>query len=92
VQRFDLVFYNEASGCETFDPFDLVFYNEASGCETFDPIDLVFYNEASGCETFDPIDLVQGKVEDLLSAQLRDFSQQLTSLFLQYAVIGKELF
>ncbi|KAF4219271.1 hypothetical protein CNMCM5878_003575 [Aspergillus fumigatiaffinis] len=54
--------------------------------------DLVFYNETSGCETFDLIDLVQGKVEDLLSAQLRDFSQQLTSLSLQYAVIGKELF
>ncbi|PKX95425.1 uncharacterized protein P174DRAFT_419363 [Aspergillus novofumigatus IBT 16806] len=55
-------------------------------------LDLVFYNEAPGCETFDPVDLVQGKVEDLLSAQLRGFSQQLTSLSLQYAVVGKELF
>jgi hypothetical protein len=54
--------------------------------------DLVFYNEASGCETFDPVNLVQGKVEDLFSAQLRDFSRQLTSLSLQYAVVGKELF
>ncbi|GFF89698.1 hypothetical protein IFM47457_08237 [Aspergillus lentulus] len=54
--------------------------------------DLVFYNEAPGCEVFDPIDLVRGRMDDLFSAQLRGFSQQLTSLSLQYAVVGKELF
>ncbi|GIJ89545.1 hypothetical protein Asppvi_008487 [Aspergillus pseudoviridinutans] len=53
--------------------------------------DLVFYNDATG-ETFEPTNLVQGKLEDLFSARLRDFSQQLTSLSLQYAVVGKELF
>lgn len=31
-------------------------------------------------------------MDDLFSAQLRGFSQQLTSLSLQYAVVGKELF
>ncbi|GIK07117.1 hypothetical protein Aspvir_002772 [Aspergillus viridinutans] len=53
---------------------------------------LVFYNEAPRNEAFQPINLVEGKIEDLFSAQLRAFSQQLTSLSLDSAVIGKELF
>jgi hypothetical protein len=54
--------------------------------------DLVFYNETPRNEAFLPINLVEGKLEDLFSARLRDFSQQLTSLSLSDAVIGKELF
>jgi hypothetical protein len=53
--------------------------------------DLVFYNETPQNEASQPVDLVEGKIEDLFSAQLRNFSQQLTSLSLD-AVIGKELF
>jgi hypothetical protein len=54
--------------------------------------DLIFFTEESGNETLEPINLVQGKMEDLFSAQLRNFSGQLTSLCLQYAVVGKDLF
>ncbi|KAG2026226.1 hypothetical protein GB937_001733 [Aspergillus fischeri] len=54
--------------------------------------DLVFYNETPRNEAFQAIDLVEGKLEDLFNAQLRNFSQQLTSLSLSDAVVGKELF
>ncbi|KAF7131456.1 hypothetical protein CNMCM5793_004681 [Aspergillus hiratsukae] len=54
--------------------------------------DLKFYSEAPRNEAFQPVDLVEGKIEDLFSARLRDFSQQLTIFSLNHAVIGKELF
>ncbi|RHZ64675.1 hypothetical protein CDV55_106551 [Aspergillus turcosus] len=54
--------------------------------------DLKFYSEAPRNEALQPIDLVEGKLEDLFSAQLRDFSQQLTIFSLNHAVTGKELF